>query len=57
MQELEAERERRWKAEIAAKKLVEHVKSLTSKGRGKSSHAPAKVGAYQVTQQRKKHVK
>jgi len=32
MQQLEMERERRWKAEAAAKKLVEHIKSLSSKG-------------------------
>jgi hypothetical protein len=32
MQELEKERERRWKAEAAAKRLVEHIQSLTNKG-------------------------
>jgi hypothetical protein len=31
MQELEKERERTWKAE-AAKRLVEHIQSLTNKG-------------------------
>ncbi|XP_052817378.1 leucine-rich repeat and coiled-coil domain-containing protein 1-like [Mya arenaria] len=33
MQELETERERRWKAEVAAKKLVDHIKTLTSKAK------------------------
>ena len=33
MQELERERERRWKAEAAAKKLVDHIQNVTSKGR------------------------
>ncbi len=33
MQELETERERRWKSEQAAKKLVEHIKELQSKGK------------------------
>ncbi|XP_045191730.2 leucine-rich repeat and coiled-coil domain-containing protein 1-like [Mercenaria mercenaria] len=33
MQELEKERERRWKAEAAAKRLVEHIQSLTSKAK------------------------
>ncbi len=33
MQELEVERERRWKAEQAAKKLIDHIKELKSKGK------------------------
>ena len=32
MGELEKERERRWKAEQAAKKLVDHIQALTNKG-------------------------
>ncbi|KAL4234350.1 leucine rich repeat [Mactra antiquata] len=33
MQELEKERERRWKAEAAAKKLVEHIQKLSTKAK------------------------
>ncbi|XP_060572364.1 leucine-rich repeat and coiled-coil domain-containing protein 1-like [Ruditapes philippinarum] len=33
MQVLEKERERRWKAEAAAKRLVEHIQSLTNKAK------------------------
>ncbi|XP_021352009.1 leucine-rich repeat and coiled-coil domain-containing protein 1-like [Mizuhopecten yessoensis] len=33
MQELEKERERRWKAEQASKKLVDHIKSLQTKAK------------------------
>ncbi|EDO35300.1 predicted protein, partial [Nematostella vectensis] len=32
IQELEAERERRWKAEQAGRKLVDHIKTLQTKG-------------------------
>ena len=32
LEELEKERERRWKAEQAAKKLVDHIQTLTNKG-------------------------
>ena len=32
MRELESERERRWKAEQATKKLVDHIKQLQIKG-------------------------
>ena len=32
MKELESERERRWKAEQATKRLVDHVRELQSKG-------------------------
>ena len=32
MQELEAERERRWKSEKATKKLVDHINELQTKG-------------------------
>ena len=32
MKELEQERERRWKAEQASKKLVNHIKELSTKG-------------------------
>ena len=33
MQELDGERERRWKAEQAAIRLADHVKDLQSKGK------------------------
>ena len=34
MKELETERERRWKAEQASKKLLNHIQALQGKGEG-----------------------
>ena len=37
MHEVESERERRWKAEQATKRLIDHIKSLQSEGQLKCS--------------------